>query len=1244
MIDPMTFQPKKALLWALTALPLLLGSSSAAPLAEALTGRKSAAEGGKALFSRVDADASKLQFLNPIDTSLPRAYLYHSPWAAGGVALGDVDGNGLLDIFLSGGPETNGLFLQTSPWNFENIAVKAGVEGGDSWAGGAAMVDIDADNDLDIVVCNYDSPVQCFINDGTGRNFVDRAPEMGLDVTDASLMPFFADYDNDGDLDLYLMTNRYEDPNGKPANPPVEIVDGTTRIKPEFAKYYFLKRTGTNKQEADLTGRPDYLFRNDGPNGSGAVKFKNVTTEVGMTEAGHGLAAIWWDFDRDGWIDIYVANDFNDPDRLYRNNRDGTFGVVTEKHLPQTAWFSMGADIADMNNDGLFDLFTTDMAATTHYKAKISMGNMQDWAWGLVNFWPRQSMRNNFFLNTGTERFMEIAPMTGLASTDWTWGVRLADLDCDGRVDLFFTNGAARYFNNADIPVPPEEQIGKTVWDPFKNGEPLREQNLAYRNLGDLQFENASKEWGLDLVGVSMGAAQGDLDNDGDLDLVVINLGDPVAVYRNDSVKGNVLKVRLQGCGANTRAIGTVVTIESATAGTQPRLANPQTGFQASNDHALHFGLGDDTKVERLTVRWPGGPTEVFEDIDANQLVTLIEPESDVLEKPAEPKPGRRMFENVTAGSGLNFKHKERTFDDFQLQPLLPGKLSQLGGGIAMGDIDRDGDDDLFAAGAAGQSGSLFLQDGDGIFKKAEGDFAWEKYAESEEMAPLWFDVDSDGDLDLFVSTGTSEFPQKSPHQQNRIYLNDSTVDGLRFSETPILTLPMYGGANGASALADFDQDGDLDLFIGGRIVPGEFPMIPESYLLRNDSKPGVVKFTDVTDKSAPGLRKAGMVTGALWSDANGDSTPDLLLTLEWGSVRLFLNRDGALKDATSESGLAERSGWWNSITGGDLDNDGDTDYAVMNVGLNTKYGHPTAKKPSLLYYGDMDGTGKRQLIEAKSDKIEADRLLPVRGRSCSSNAMPFLADKFPTFDSFAKAHLDEIYAPNDLSAALRVEANTFESGLLINDGTGTFEWRPFPRLAQASPGYGVVSTDFNADGSADICAVQNIYSREPETGLWRGGLGLMLAGSPNGIVEMASPADSGMIVPGDGKGLIVCDLGNDGWPDLIATQNNDEMILLRNKGIPKRHSLVVRLVGPPGNMQAAGAKIRVNYSDDSTRHAEIYSGSGYLSQSAPLAFFAKQLEGGVKAVSVTLRWPNGRESAKQIGESPHILFTYEEA
>lgn len=1161
--------------------------------------------------------------LHPIDTSHDRAYLYHSPWAAGGISIGDLDGNGLPDLFVGGAARENALFLQESPWNFVAQADLGILAGRNEWAGGSTMVDLDGDSDLDLVVCYYDAPLQVFLNDGSGKNFSEVADEVGLSVTDASLMPYFADYDGDGDLDLYLLTNRYENPNGRPAKPPVETVEGKPRIKKEFEKYYFLKTVGDSRLEADVTGRPDYLFRNDGPGETGLPRFTDVTEEAGLGSPGHGLAAIWWDFNRDGLLDLFVANDFNDPDRLYQNQGDGTFRDVAQDHLPQTAWFSMGADVGDMNNDGLLDLFTTDMAATTHYKAKISMGNMQDWRWGLENFWPRQAMRNNFFLNTGAGRFMEIAPMTGLAATDWTWGVRMADLDNDSRLDLFFTNGAARYFNNADIPVSEADQVGRTSWDHFAEGQPLRENNLAFRNLGDLVFSNESKAWGLDEKGVSMAAAQSDLDGDGDLDLVIANLGSPVRVMQNCGSENQAIRVRLRGTAPNTRAIGARVEIESEKAGRQVRIVNPTTGFLASSDDALHFGLGPDEVVRELTIFWPDGTEERFSALEAGREYCFAAPAGTNGKRADHNRADPRLFESLSGGAGLDFQHRERVFDDFAIQPLLPGKMSQLGPGLALGDADGDGDDDLFLCGAAGQAGALYLVDGNGRFSRAEGQFAWDAHAESEGMAAVWFDVDRDGDLDLFVSYGSSEFPERSIHQQNRIYRNDSQGGELRFSETALLAIPVYGGGNGAIALHDFDQDGDLDLFLAGRTVPGKFPTTPKSYLLRNDTQEGEIRFSDVTDEVAPGLSECGMVTSAIWSDANGDGERDLLVTTEWGPVHLFLAGEGRFRQATEKAGLSERTGWWNSITSLDVDLDGDMDYAVTNVGLNTKYGAPTKKKPSLIYYGDMDGSGVERIIEAKSAKSAEvqEGFLPVRGKSCSSAAIPSLKEKFPTFDSFARSMLSDIYEDERLAGATRFAATHFESGLLINDGNGKFRWQSFPRLAQASPTYGIVAGDFNGDGWPDLCGVQNLYSREPETGLWRGGVGLFLAGTgeEDQFFEFVPAGKSGFLVDGDGKGLVLTDLDRNGAPDLIATQNNDTPVVIRARQQEGRETFAVRVQGKAGNPQGIGAVIRVTYENGRSQVAEIHGGAGYLSQSAPVAFFPRN-----EAKEIHVTWPDG--------------------
>ncbi len=771
-----------------------------------------------------------------------------------------------------------------------------------------------------------------------------------------------------------------------------------------------------------------------------------------------------------------------------------------------------------------------------------------------------------------------------------------------------------------------QQLVGQTEWDVFEDTPTRPDQNLAFQNLADLRFQDVSRDWGLDHVGMSVAAAHADLDRDGDLDLVVVNLDEPVSLYRNDSVDKHRVLLRLAGTRSNRYGIGAVIRLKSEQ-GAQIRQLIPMTGYLSSNEPLIHFGLGPDTTIDRLTVEWPGGQVQQFENLPADRYYTITEPEGSVA-APPQTAPQRAQFEPVARQMGLDYVHQEIPFDDFARQPLLPNKLSQLGPGLAWGDSDGDGDEDLFVGGAAGQAGALYVNQGQGRFARLRNG-PWSEDKASEDMAPLWLDGDGDGDLDLLVTSGSGEFEPGEPLLQDRWYLNDGSG---KFQKAPQGTLPAAAHFSSTAAAADFDGDGDLDLFIGGRVIPGKYPLAPISRLLRNHGG----RFTDVTDDLAPTLRQVGLVTGALWSDADNDGQIDLLVTLEWGPVRFFHNLEGKLIDQTQTARLADRWGWWNAITGADLDGDRDIDYVVTNFGLNTKY-HASEEKPALLFYGDFEGTGALKLVEAE---FEDDNLFPIRGKSCSTNAMPFLAEKFDTYRGFALASLQEIYTPQCLTTAHRFEVNTLESGVLLNDGFARFTFQPLPHLAQASPGFGAVLTEIDGDGKYDLYLVQNFFSAQPETGHMDGGLSLLLRGNGDGTFTPAWPAESGMVVPGDAMGLTSCDLNQDGWPDFVVTQNNDRLLAFRNRGIAGRQCLAVRLQGRVGNPAGVGAKVTVHHADGSTQTAEVYAGSGYLSQSCATLFFAQGADPGVKEIQV--QWPDGKQTTHiPQANTPHVALSH---
>ncbi|HUF61501.1 MAG TPA: VCBS repeat-containing protein [Verrucomicrobiales bacterium] len=1144
-------------------------------------------------FEKLSPEQSGVDFRNPLLPDHPQNYLYYSGFACGAVCIGDVNLDGFPDLFFVSGPEDNGLYLQDpkQPLRFHRKN-GVGVDGDGRWGSGAVFVDIDADGDLDIYVCNYDSPNQLYINhvvpDGVVR-FTEEAAAYGLDFSGASQMAAFADFDRDGDLDVYVLTNRFYRPGGRPETPPFKIVDGKPVVLPDFQRYYHLRQRGPNDFEMDSYGQPDVLFRNDGQR-EGYRVFTDVTEAAGISGIGHGLSVTWWDYNQDGFPDLYIGNDFTDPDRLYRNKGDGTFRECLAEVMPYCTWSSMGADSGDLNNDGWPDFISADMAATTHYKAKINMGDMGQHRWLMENGWPRQTMRNTVFINSQGGMFMETAYLSGLAASDWTWAVQIADFDADGREDVFLSNGMARNFSDADIPFGARELIGKSEWDLYRDTPPMLERNLAFRNEGELLFSDRSASWGLDDEGMSYAAATGDLDNDGLPDLVVANLDDAVSIYRNRAAPAGAQRMALQlrMPGGNPHAFGAEIVAETDRGLRLYRYHNPHTGFLSSNDPRIQLGLGEARTLRSLTVRWPDGCRQEFRDLPAGYLHTLTYEAQNGRRASPDPDPDpERLFEIDLALSTL-VSHRESPFNDYASQPLLPGKLSQLGPGLAVADVNADGVDDIWMGGASSQSGTLLLSAPSG-HQVAPG--PWEADAGCEDMGALWFDADGDGRLDLFVASGTNEFRAGTPPQRNRLYRQ---VDPGRFERVPDGALPDTAAFTSCLAAADFDGDGDLDLFLGTRCIPGRYPAAADSFLWENVSSVGTIRFRE--SAAAPQLKGVGLVTGAIFTDVNGDGWLDLLVVREWGSPVYLENVEGRFRDRSEEAGISRLSGWWNSICRGDFDEDGDIDYALGNTGLNTKYGSPDSTKPLVLFSGDMDGAGEIQLVEAKFGK---EGLLPIRGRSCSSAAMPFIAGKFSSYRSFASAGLAEIYSERRLEEADRFEAVELRSGLLLNESTGgsaLLHWKPLPVPAQASPVFGCVAADVDADGHLDLVLAQNLFTREPETGLWRGSPGAVLIGDGSGEFRPVPAGLSGFSVPGDGKGLASGRFSGTGARLSVAVaQNNGPLLVyaVTSSAGAKGDETAGWVEYPPGTRlvfdRAAGKRFAF----------EFAAGEGYLSQSA---------------------------------------------
>ena len=918
---------------------------------------------------------------------------------------------------------------------------------------------------------------------------------------------------------------------------------------------------------------------------------------------------MWWDFDDDGFQDLYVANDFQSPDLLWRNRGDGTFEDVTAR-LPHTAFFGMGCDFADVDGDGAMDLCVADMSSTTHYMGKMLMGSMDQHRWFLMNSDPQQYMRNALYVNTGTERFLECAHMAGLSSTDWTWAVRFGDLDEDGWPDFYATNGIPVFADNPDI-----EARVRDLWqrkrydaalDVMRNIPRVDERNIVRRNVSGLEFVDVSAAWGLDEQGVTHGAVMVDLDRDGDLDIITNNLNAPASVFENRTTDTHRLLVEVRGADGNTFGVGAKIEVEAG-GRTQVRQVSLTRGYMSAGEAVEHFGLGDATTVDAVTVTWASGRIQRHEDIPADSWVVIRESSEGEMRSDRGATRSVAIAETVTDPAAV---HVERDFDDFGVQPLLPHRLSRLGPGVATGAIGGDDAEVVWFGGAAGQPGRMLAgYGGDGAATAIAG--PWREHAEREDMGAVFVDFDGDGDLDLYVASGGVENGDDEDLLVDRIYVNDG--DGS-FTPAPAGTVPDRAISSGCVAAADYDRDGDVDLFVGGRVVPGRYPHAPPSMLLRNDGG----RYVDVSDEVAPMCRSLGMVSGACWTDYDDDGFVDLIVAAQWQPVRVLGNVGGErLTDRTDALGLGELRGQWNGVTSADLDGDGDFDLIVTNLGLNTKY-VATPTRPAELFARDFDGNGTMDVVEAKNS---GDRTLPVRGLSCSSQAMPFVRERFPTYDQFARATLADIYG-SALDESLALSCNELRHVVLENRGD-RFAVRPLPRRAQISTSFGVSARDLDGDGVPELVLAHNFWSPEPETGRFDGGLGLLLRHRGGCEFDAVPARESGIVRPDDCRGLQWIERGAEG-PSLTFVINDGAHIGYPFEGLAA-DTVAVRLAGPPGNPAGYGAKLTFECPGEPPLVREILAGDGYLTQSSPTVRVPR------RKGTLRVRWPDGIETTHEL-------------
>lgn len=1156
-------------------LATLVGAAEAAPALQRSAFATPFPAPGKTLFTRLDAAQLGLPVQNPYDDPTMWAQRYREYMGGGmgsGVAAGDFDGDGKVDLYVSTKTRPGRLYRNLGGWKFEDVTDAAGLSEQGSWFDrikstvssdapaiwrqGAVFADVNNDGRPDLYVCRNRAPNLLYVNQGDGT-FREEAAERGLALVDGSVVGAFADYDRDGWLDVFILTNQME---------------------------------GT-----EPTGRPDRLFRNTGDG-----QYVEVTQPAGIAGETFGHAATWFDYDGDGWPDLHVANDFAGADHLYRNNRDGTFTNVINAVAPHVPYSAMGVDAADVNNDGHFDLLIADMATTTRERDRRGLAASRD---DVLMMGTRagavpQYLRNTLLLNTGRGVFREAAIWAGLAATDWTWSLRFEDFDLDGWTDLHVTNGMVREANNSDLLVRMMGALSdKERIAVMKSSPVLAESNLAYRNLRGEGFAPVTAEWGLGEVGVSFGAATADLDHDGDLDLVYLNYDGGLSVFRNDVTAGHRVIVRLHGTRSNRFGAGAVVRVESASTGRQARTLIIARGYASGSDLVAHFGLGADPKISRLTVEWPSGVRQELTDLDAGFAYTITEQGEPA--KAAPPAPAA-LFTTRSEAPGLALTDESPLALPDKEQVFLPFRTDRGGPGLAVADVDGDGHDDIYLGATTGSPARLLRwRDGTYAAEPPRGVAP----GTVEDGPPLFLDADGDGARDLLVTKAGANAAAWPDWFRPVLYAGDG-----RGGFTPTDRLPALSLNVGAAVAADLDGDGDLDLFLGGRSVPGHYPEKPASALLRNDGG----RFTDITPDS---LRQVGLVKSALWRDVEGDGRPDLILALEWDTVRCFRNEgDGRFSDQTAKLGFASGGrGWWNGLASADFNGDGRPDFAAGNLGLNTIH-EATPKHPATLFRGDFAQNGTKLLAEAVYDGAT---LYPLRGRADLGARLPLILRKFPRNDAFAKATFKDVFGEKPLAAAERFEADNFSSGVFLSQPDGTYRFTPFPRTAQIGPIQGLVATDLDGDGRADVAAVQNSDIAVPR---FHGDVGIFLKGGGDGTFTALAPERSGIVLPGNGRAIVLLDPANDARPGLFLTQHGGRSEFLANEA-PVTRWLKLRLVGRAGNPDAIGARVRLTFADGRVTHHEIGLGGGWFSQGAPAIHAA----GPVTEAAV--RWPDGHTS-----------------